>query len=136
MAEWNTHLYCARKVNETLNLIGYELDLFLYGNLLPDVNAGWLINPKVKLEQPLTHFEAIGQGYFWSPHTFYEEYKEEIKAKNPLFLGYLFHIWLDVKVMTDFVSRVPMSKMINDGYEVRSWKWKDMGVFIKNKKQN
>ncbi|MCQ2534808.1 MAG: hypothetical protein MJ172_09605 [Clostridia bacterium] len=135
MADWNTHLYCAQKVNETLKFEGLEKDMFLFGNLMPDVNAGWLISPKTKIDQPITHFEAIGQGYFWCPHTFYSKYQAEIHKKNPLMLGYLFHLWLDVKIMTDFVSRVPMSKMLSNGYEVRSYKWKDMSVFIDDKKQ-
>lgn len=131
MADWNTHLYCAYRVNETLGFEGRDLDMFLYGSLLPDINLGWLIKPEVRLEQADTHFDAVGQEYFWAPARFCDKYPEQIKARDPLFLGYLFHLWLDVAIMTDFVSKVPMSEMIGRRHEVREWKWKDMAMFIK-----
>lgn len=134
MADWNTHLYCAQKVNLVLKYTGAELDMFLFGNLLPDVNPGWNITPVVHIDQAVTHCEEdwTGQDYFWSTTRFYEKYVEEIKAKNPLYLGYLFHLWLDVSVMTYFVSKVPMSELVLIGHGVRKWKWQDMGIFIKN----
>lgn len=55
---------------------------------------------------------------FWSPMRFYEKYASEISKKNPVILGYLFHLWLDVNVMTFFMSRVPFSDVINNGSEV------------------
>lgn len=136
MSDWNTHLYCATKVNEELKFTGKNLDLFLYGNLFPDINMGWIITPKVKLRQRDTHFDEMGQGYFWAPLRFYDKYKDQIKAGNPLFLGYLFHIWLDVKFMTDFVSRMPMSEMINKREIARERKWKDARLYIKDKHFN
>lgn len=133
MADWNTHLFCANKVNESLGFEGAALEMFLYGNLLPDVNPGWLIKPKNHIDQPITHFEAgmAGQDYFWVPKRFFEKYKEKIIVKNPVYLGYLFHLWVDVTLMTNFVSRVKMSDMIDNGKEVREWKWKDVYAFIK-----
>lgn len=133
MADWQTHLYCANKVNEVLGMKGDDLTLFLYGNLLPDINPGWNIEPKVQMPQYVSHFDdgTYGPDYFWEAQRFFEKYKEEIRAGKPLYLGYLFHLWLDVKIQTDFMSRVPMSYMLMRGYEVREWKWKDMAVFIK-----
>lgn len=133
MSDWNTHLYCATKVNEELGFKGKDLDLFLYGNIFPDINMGWIITPKVKLRQRDTHFDEMGQGYFWAPLRFCDKYKDEIKKGNPLVLGYLFHIWLDVKFMTDFVSRMPMSEMINKREIARECKWKDARIYIKDK---
>jgi len=134
MADWKTHLYCANRVNETFDLKGKELDQFLFGSLLPDVNMGWVITPEVTLAQDVTHFDEIGQEYFWAPLRFYEKYKADIDSKNPLYLGYLFHLWLDVSIMADFVSRVSMSDMINNYHDVRQWKWKDLDLFIKDYK--
>lgn len=131
MADWNTHLYCAHRVNRVLQYDGKDLDMFLFGNLLPDVNMGWIIECGAHLEQADTHFDAIGQEYFWAPLRFYEKYKTEIDSEDPLFLGYLFHLWLDVSFMTDFVNRIPMSQMISDYHNVRQLKWKDAGLFSK-----
>lgn len=131
MSDWNTHLYCAHRVNEALQFQDKELEMFLYGNLLPDINMGWLIHPNVVMHQEDTHFDALGQEYFWAPLRFYEKYEKKIAEKHPLYLGYLFHLWLDVSYMTDFVSRIPMSQMIEKYHEVRQWKWKDGGLFIK-----
>lgn len=131
MSDWNTHLYCASKVNEVLGFKGKELDMFFYGNIFPDINIGWIITPEVKIDHTSTHFDDMGQGYFWSPSRFFDKYKEEILSGNPLLLGYLFHIWLDVKFMTDFVDRLPMSLMIDKKYLVREYKWKDARFFIK-----
>lgn len=134
MADWNTHLYCAHRVNQELQFAGKDMDEFLFGNLLPDVNMGWIITPEVRLEQADTHFDAIGQEYFWAPLRFYEKYKNEIDEKDPLCLGYLFHLWIDVSLMTNFVSKIPMSQMISDYHGVRAIKWKDAGLFIKKYK--
>lgn len=134
MADWNTHLYCATKVNEALAFSGKDLDLFLYGNLFPDINMGWIITPETKLEQVVTHFDTVGQGYFWEPKRFYEKYMTEIKGKSPLHLGYMFHLWLDVSIMTDFVSRVSMSQMVSNKDETKKLKWKDMRIFINDYK--
>lgn len=131
MSDWNTHLYCAHRVNEALQFQDKELEMFLYGNLLPDINMGWLIHPNVVMHQEDTHFDALGQEYFWAPLRLYEKYEKKIAEKHPLYLGYLFHLWLDVSYMTDFVSRIPMSQMIEKYHEVRQWKWKDGGLFIK-----
>lgn len=131
MADWLTHLYCANKANETLQFNGEELDEFLYGNLLADVNSGWLVKPEVSIDDNVTHFAAMGPRYYWSPRRFYEKYEKEIKALKPLYVGYLFHLWLDVAIMVDFVSRTKMSNIVLRDYEVRDWKWNDMNVFIK-----
>lgn len=130
MANWNTHIYCANKVNEVLSFKDEALDMFLYGNLLPDVNPGWLIKPEVHIDQKVTHFEKVGQEYFWSAKRFMDKYDRRINKDNPLYLGYFFHIWLDICVMTDFVAKVPMSDLVCRGHEVREWKWNDMNVFI------
>lgn len=134
MAEWNTHLYCARKVSEKLNLEDVQKDLFLFGNLIPDVNPGWVIKPETRIEQYITHFdvEKSGPQYFWEAYRFYEKYEAEIRKKNPVYLGFLFHLWVDVKLTSDFMSRVPMSQMISRGIDVREWKWKDNRLFIKD----
>lgn len=132
MSDWNTHLYCANIVNKSLKLDGKELDMFRFGNLLPDVNMGWIIEPDVKKYQEETHFDAMGQDYFWAPLRFYEKYEDYIKTRNPIFCGYLFHLWLDVAFMTNFVSKIPMSDMISRHYKVRQSKWKDGELFIKD----
>lgn len=134
MSDWNTHLYCANRVNQVLQYQGKDLDLFLFGNILPDVNMGWIITPDVRLEQADTHFDAMGQEYFWAPLRFYEEYREAIDSREPLHMGYLFHLWLDVSFMTYFVSRMPMSLMVSDYHKVRELKWKDAGLFINDYK--
>ncbi len=134
MADWNTHLYCATKVNESLAFSGRDLDLFLYGNLFPDINMGWIITPDVKLEQKDTHFDTVGQGYFWEAQRFFNKYRDEIVNKSPLHIGYMFHLWLDVSIMTDFVSRVSMAALVSNTVETKKLKWKDMRIFIKDYK--
>ena len=133
MADWSTHIYCAKKVNEELKFFGTDANLFLYGNILPDINTGWVFKPAVHIDQSITHFEAgySGQDYFWSPRRFYEKYSDEIKARKPLFMGYLFHLWLDVAVTTDCFSRVLFSELINKGYDVRRFKRNDLNVYIR-----
>lgn len=92
---------------------------------------GWIIEPDVNLDHFDTHFDEAGPEYYWAAYRFCEKYAEEIRNKEPLCLGYLFHLWMDIAVMTDFVSRVPMSQLIEHRLEVREMKWKDMGKFIK-----
>lgn len=137
MADWNTHLYCANKVNKKLNFEGTDSTLFLYGNLLPDINPGWLFKTDVHVDHTVTHFydKDLGPEYYWAPYRFYAKYEHEIKAENPLFLGYLFHLWLDISIMTEFMSRVSMSLQISHGPEVREWKWKELRIFIQKHPQ-
>ena len=41
MPSWSVHLAVAKEVNKKLNL---NKDLFYYGNLIPDVDKGTIIN--------------------------------------------------------------------------------------------
>lgn len=131
MADWNTHIFCALKVNEKLHFEGADLEKFLYGNIFPDINMGWLLQPELVLEQKVTHFDGMGQEYFFGPKKFFDKYEARIMEKNPLYLGYLFHLWLDVSIMTNYIAKVPMSDVVMNGSLVREWKWNDMAVFIK-----
>lgn len=137
MADWISHLYCANIVAGEIGITGIDLDKFLYGNLLPDVNAGWLIEPEVRLDQAGTHFyDVCGPDYYWAPYRFFAKYEKKIREKNPVYLGYQFHLWLDLSIMTEFMSRVPVSMVINNGEAVREWKWKELWAFIRNHPQS
>lgn len=131
MADWITHLHCAHKANEILKFEGGEAEMFFYGNLLPDINPGWVTEPKVQIMQDKTHFAEAGPSYYWAYQRFYEKYEQKIKEGNPLFIGYLFHLWLDIGIMTEYVQRVPLEDFIIKGLDVREQKWKDMNVYIK-----
>lgn len=98
MPSWAIHLDIAQKLSENMN--GKDKQDFLLGNILPDVNVGYLINPiSKKIPYSVTHYGTIlnfngNKKELPDYKKFIEKYKEIIK--EPIVLGYLAHL------MTDF----------------------------------
>ena len=92
MPGWNIHLEVGRKVNEKLKFSGKQKEEFLFGCILPDINNGY-INKKIKTikDHGVTHWAFDEK----SSLNFYEKYKREIRNKEPIYLGYLLHLYTD-----------------------------------------
>ncbi len=92
MPSWSVHLAIAKKANKELKL---NEELFLYGNLIPDVDKG----------TPITRYEAhyynenlpfptVPQEKMIDINKFLNTYKN--KLNNPLILGYYAHLLTDL----------------------------------------
>ncbi|MBR3888464.1 MAG: zinc dependent phospholipase C family protein [Clostridia bacterium] len=101
MPNWKTHIEFGKRVNKKLNYTGEKLELFLIGNLLPDINNGYMI-PDIskKIDHETTHYVINGN---YSYINFYNKHKENIK-KNPLLMGYFAHLFLDYNMNNDFYT--------------------------------
>jgi len=91
MPSWSVHLAVAKKVNKQL---GLNEDLFLYGNLIPDVDKGTSITRyAAHYYNENLPFPTVPQEKMIDINKFLDIYKN--KLNNPLILGYYSHLLTD-----------------------------------------
>lgn len=91
MPSWSIHLAIAKKVNTKLKL---NEDLFLYGNLIPDVDKGTSITRyDAHYYNKNLPFPTVPQEKMIDINKFLDIYKN--KLNNPLILGYYSHLLTD-----------------------------------------
>lgn len=95
MPNWGEHLLIGNKI---LKKIKTEENLFLFGNILPDVQDGYLVKGISNIQpHQLNHYDLNGENY--NPNNkkeyeiFYEKYAN--KMDNPIIMGYLAHLITD-----------------------------------------
>ncbi len=99
MPSWAIHLAIATKLNKKLKFNNQDKNIFLLGNLLPDVLNGFLVeNISHTVSHLETHFAVEVQICNHKEHRhditgFYNKYHS--KFSNPLILGYYSHIISD-----------------------------------------
>lgn len=106
MPSWSVHLAIAKKVNKKLKL---NDDLFLYGNLIPDVDKGTTITRYEThyYNEKLT-FPTVPKEKMIDINKFLSVYKS--KLGNPLILGYYSHLLTD----QFYNEKVYTSKWVQD----------------------
>lgn len=150
---WGMHLHIAKKVNKRLNL---EENLFLIGNVLPDIYSGYIIKNASKIEKyEISHFgerTLLGGKKYTLPNIEkFEKENELFFRENILLLGYFSHILTDY-----FFNKYSFEKIYvkdensntigcylkngefykTDGMEVRSFKHSDFSRFSNKKLEN
>lgn len=92
MPRWGEHIIIANKVyNKISNKIDLDFNLFLFGNIIPDVQDGYLVkNISNIVDHKINHYDYNDKKVF---ENFYDNYKENIK--NSIFLGYFTHLATD-----------------------------------------
>lgn len=125
MPNWKTHLEIAKHLNNKLNYNIEEYNMFLLGNILPDINNCYIVeNISKKLKHEDTHFSDL-QGHI----TFYNKYKDEIK-NNPIILGYFVHLYTDYFWNNDFYEKVKSTSLNEISPEQkRIMKQKDFKIY-------
>ena len=109
MPSWNIHLEAGNRLADQLKLSKPKRKEFLLGCLLPDINNGYINKVKTKKHHEETHY-AYDQK---SSLNFYAENKERINMRDPIFLGYLFHLYTDGYFNYDFyrtIKRHPLGE--------------------------
>lgn len=131
MPNWKIHVEIGMRLNEYLKYNEEDLNLFLLGSVLPDINNGWIVPDVSKIiEHDITH---IGSYIDASYYKFYDKYKYEINRKNPLFLGYMVHIYTDAIWNKDFYTSVKKLNIKAENLnELKLMKQSDFKVY-KNK---
>ncbi len=104
MPYWKTHIEIGKRINKYLKYEKDDLDCFLFACVAPDINNSELLaNIASFIPHDITHFKNKKQETFMK---FYEKYQKEIKAKDPIFMGYFLHLFVDYYWNSNFYSNV------------------------------
>lgn len=103
MPNWKTHIEIGKKLNNYLNYNSKDLNAFLMGNIVPDINNSYIVkNIKNKIDHFVTHFKDFGVTY----NIFYNKYGEEVRNNNPIFVGYFVHLFIDYYWNNNFYTSI------------------------------
>lgn len=91
MPSWNIHLEAGTRLADKLKLSGVKRQEFLLGCILPDINNGYINHVGIKKRHHETHYAFNDK----STKNFYAENRVEVDTRNPIYLGYLFHLYTD-----------------------------------------
>lgn len=107
MPNWKIHLEVGKRLNANLHYEKKEYNLYLLGNILPDINNCYLVKD---ISKKLSHVDTHLQENDFNIHIhFYNKYKSNITI-NPIFLGYFTHLYTDYIWNKDFYSRIKKQK--------------------------
>lgn len=102
MPNWRIHLEVARRINKEIKYTENDLDFFMLGNILPDINNAYTIEDvSKKISHRYTHFKQEEKEMHIE---FLNQYKEEVFS-NPLFYGYFVHLYTDYLWNTNFKKK-------------------------------
>lgn len=107
MPSWNIHLEAGNRLADSMKLSGIKRKEFLLGCLLPDINNGYINHVKTKKHHGETHY-AFDQK---SSLNFYAENKSMIDQKEPIYLGYILHLYTDGFFNYDFFRTIKRDKL-------------------------
>ena len=89
MPNWGEHLAVANKLTEKIKV---DKNIFLFANILPDIQAGYLVKGISNVQpRSIDHFDL--KNGKWGYENFYAKYSN--KLDNPVILGYLTHLITD-----------------------------------------
>ncbi len=104
MPNWKTHLELGTRVNKYLQFSNEDQELFLLGNIIPDINNNHLVtNVATFIPHDVTHFKNQVEPTY---KHFYKKYVQELKHNDPLYWGYLLHLYTDYVWNQDYYGRV------------------------------
>ncbi len=128
MPNWKTHIEIGKRLNKYLKYEDNEYKAFLFGNILPDINNCYIVsNISKKIPHSITHFKQLTKKTY---EEFYNKYKNEIDNKNPLFLGYLFHLYVDYRWNNNFYQKIQkINGVTQDKDELRKLKQSDFRLY-------
>ena len=107
MPSWNIHLEAGTRLVKKLKFTGTKRKEFLFACLLPDINNGYINKVKVQKHHHETHY-AYDQK---SSLNFYAENRQHITERDPIYLGYLFHLYTDGFFNYDFYRTIKRHKL-------------------------
>ncbi|MBQ8299063.1 MAG: hypothetical protein IJX99_10430 [Clostridia bacterium] len=128
MPNWKTHLEISKRLNEKYKFNEKDYELFLIGSILPDINNSYVVtNISKKISHDITHFR---NKEIPSYILFYEKYKMEIDSHNPLFVGYVTHLFTDYMWNNNFYTSIKKRKLEEtDKEKLRIMKQSDFKIY-------
>ena len=135
MPTWKTHIKIAKDLLKKLDLNESDQELFLIGNILPDINNSYVVKDiKVKIDHQKTHYV---NDEIPSYQKFYNEYKD--KLNNYLVLGYFVNLYIDYFWNNYFykkynlnIDKDKLKKMKQNDFLVYANKFIDEKISIKD----
>ena len=130
MPSWNIHLEAGERLAPKLHFTPEKKREFLVGCLLPDINNGYINSPKFTYPHHDTHYAFDEK----SSLNFYADYSTKIREEDPIFLGYLFHLFVDGYFNYDFYRQAKHSPRLQnlDENQKRDIKHHDFWLFDTN----
>lgn len=114
MPNWRVHLEIAKKINEKIQFNNEDYNLFLLGNIAPDINNGFIV-------EGISHIYDHAHTHLYNsenPSTytnFYQKYEEILKI-NPIAFGYLIHLYTDYLLNKDYKEKCEQNHLDKDEY--------------------
>ncbi len=128
MPNWKTHLEISRRLNEKYKFNDKDYELFLIGSILPDINNSYVVTDiSQKIGHSVTHF--------WNQEKpsyicFYNKYQQDIDEHNPIFVGYVTHLYTDYTWNNNFYTSVSKKNFIEkDKEKLRILKQSDFKIY-------
>lgn len=127
MPNWKLHLEVGKRLSNKLKLNKEQEELFMIGNILPDINNGYLVRGVSKvISHTITHYVRED---FNNHLNFYEKNKD--KFNNYLVLGYFSHLYTDYIWNDDYYSNLYNDEKLKNmsSEELRYLKQSDFRVY-------
>lgn len=104
MPYWKTHIEIGKRVNKYLKYENEDLEKFLFANCLPDINNSELLTHIATfIPHEVTHFKMKGKETY---QNFALKYAFKLKENDPLYWGYLLHLFVDFYWNSNFYKNV------------------------------
>ncbi len=129
MPNWKIHLEIGKRLNKYFNYNKEDLNLFLLGTILPDINNCYIVTDISKqIDHDITHFGTYKDLNYTD---FYKKYKSEIDNKKPVFNGYMAHIYTDNMWNRNFYYNKfqKLDNLPENRDEIRKMKQSDFKVY-------
>lgn len=128
MPNWKTHLEISNQINKVYGFKGMDFKKLLLGSILPDINNSHIVKEiSQKINHEITHCYAKEVPSYL---VFYRKYKKEIENKNPIFIGYVTHLYTDFTWNNNFYTNVSKRNYPDDDkVALRVMKQSDFRIF-------
>lgn len=128
MPNWKTHLEVGKRLNKYLKYNEKDFNFFLLGSILPDINNSHIVTDiSEKISHDITHIRKLKNPSYIE---FYNKYSAEILKYNPIFVGYLAHIYTDEMWNSHFYQKAEIIEMTDKSHdELRVMKQKDFEIY-------
>lgn len=128
MPNWKTHLEVGKRLNKYLKYNEKDINLLLIGSILTDINNSHIVTDiSTKLSHDITHIRKQENPSYIE---FYNKYSEEISKYNPVFVGYLAHLFTDEIWNAHFYKKDEVLQMKDKNHdELRIMKQKDFEIY-------
>jgi len=133
MPRWKTHIEIAKRCNDFLKYNDNDYMLFIFGNILPDINNGYIISNIDKIvDRNITHFKISNSHKIHN--NFLNTYKDKIN--NPLVFGYYTHLFTDYYFNNYTYTKLSNSFKNKEKDELRKIKQNEFKIYDNNFNDN